>query len=147
MTTVQFSATGQANIHDSRTVQWGIADEVGLIWQWSSEMAEDVHRIAENVLDTMRIPALHGTFAVYNSTIFVVRAWQPGLPDGTYYPAQVGTLSLGAPGTGIQAFSANATGQTVPGYAYTQGLVASNSWGLLYGLASLNQEGSLVFGG
>ena len=134
-------------VRNSGTVQWGITDEVGLIWQWSSEMAEDVHGIAENVLDTMRIPALHGTFAVYNSTISVVQAWQIGLPDGTYYPAQVGTLSLGAPGTGIQAFSANATGQTVPGYAYAQGVVASNSWGLHYGSASLNQEGSLVFGG
>ena len=134
-------------VHDSRTVQWGITDEVGLIWQWSSNMAEAVHGKADNVLDTMRIPALHGTFAVYNSTISVVRAWQIGLPDGTYYPAQVGTLSLGAPGAGIQEFSANATGQTVPGYAYAQGVVASNSWGLHYGSASLKQEGSLVFGG
>ena len=36
---------------------------------------------------------------------------------------------------------------TVPGFAYAQGAVARNSWGLHYVSASLNQEGSLVFGG
>ena len=132
---------------DSKTVRRGFTHAVGLVWQWWSNYAEDVHGLAENVLDTMRIPALHDNVAVLNSTISMVQAWEIGLPDGTHYSAQVGTLSLGGPGTGIQTFSANATGQTIPGYAYVQGLVASNSWGLHYGSASLSQEGSLVFGG
>ena len=131
----------------SKTVVQGFTDEVGLVWQWSSNMAETVHGTAENVLDTMRIPTLSGTFVIPNSTISAVQAWQIGLPDGTSYPVQVGTLSLGAPGKGDQTFGANATGQTVPGYTYAQGVLASNSWGLHYGSASLSQEGSLVFGG
>ena len=47
---------------------------------------------------------------------------------------------------GDQMFGANAIGQTVPGYTYAQGVLASNSWGLHYGSASPRQEGSLVFG-
>ena len=132
---------------NSTTVQQGITDAVGLIWQWASDKAEAVNGGAVNVLDTMRIPTQDGTFTVKNSTISAVSAWEIELPDGTKYSAQVGTLSLGAPGTGVQNFSANATGQTVPGYAYAQDEVASNSWGLHYGSASLNQGGSLVFGG
>lgn len=131
----------------SKTAQHNITDEVGLVWQWSSNVVDNVGGEAANVLDTMMIPTLQGAFAVHNSTISAVRAWQIEMPDGTYYSAQVGTLSLGAPGTGIQSFSATASGQTVPGSAYAQGAVASNSWGLHYGSASLSQQGSLVFGG
>ncbi|KAL9064746.1 MAG: hypothetical protein Q9161_008675 [Pseudevernia consocians] len=108
---------------------------------------DNVHGTAINVLDTITIPALQGAFTVHNSTISAVQAWQIELPDGTYYSAQVGTLSLGAPGTGIQPFSATVSGMTVPGFAYAQGAVARSSWGFHYGSASLNQEGSLVFGG
>ena len=132
---------------NSTTVQQGFTDAPGLIWQWGSDKAEAVNGLAVNVLDTMRISTLDGTFTVNNSTISAVTAWQIELPDGTNYSAQVGTLSLGAPGTGLQTFNAKATGQTVPGYAYAQDEVASNSWGLHYGSASLNQGGSLVFGG
>ena len=132
---------------NSTTVQQRFTDAVGLIWQWASEEAEAVNGVAVNVLDTMRIPTQDGIFTVKNSTISAVSAWEIELPDGTNYAAQVGTLSLGGPGTGVQKFSANASGQTVPGYAYAQDDVASNSWGLHYGSASLNQGGSLVFGG
>ena len=138
---------GLYTLINSTTVLQGFTDAVGLIWQWASNEAEAVSGVAVNVLDTMRIPTLAGTFSVDNSTISAVAAWQIELPDGTIYSAQVGTLSLGGPGTGLQAFNAKATGQTIPGYAYAQNEVASNSWGLHYGSASLNQEGSLVFGG
>lgn len=132
---------------DSETVLQNFTNEVGLIWAWGSNSAQNEGGIAVNVLDTMTIPALRGAFTVHNSTISAVSAWQIELPDGTWYSAQVGTLSLGAPGQGIQQFSATAVGQTVSGSAYAQGEAASNSWGLHYGSASLNQEGSLVFGG
>ena len=131
----------------SKTVQKNFTDEVGLIWQWASSFMDNVHGTAMNVLDTITIPVLQGAFTVYNSTTSAVQAWQIELPDGTYYSAQVGTLSLGAPGTGIQPFIATVSGMTVPGFASAQVTVASNSGGLHYVSASLNQEGSLVFGG
>ena len=138
---------GLYTLINSTTKQQNFTDAPGLIWQWDSERSEPVNGVAENVLDTMRIPTRDGTFTVDNSTISAVAAWQIELPDGTNYSAQVGTLSLGGPGTGLQAFSAKTTGQTIPGYAHAQNKVASNSWGLHYGSASLNHGGSLVFGG
>ena len=131
----------------STTVQQNITNYPGLVWQWGSGAVDNVGGQALNMLDTMTIPELQGAFTVYNSTISAVRAWQIQLPDGTWYSAQVGTLSLGAPNTGVQVYSATEIGQTVPGFAYNEGATASNSWGLHYGSASLSQEGSLVFGG
>ena len=131
----------------STSVQQDITKENGSVSQWGSSNVDNVHGSAANVLDTMTIPTQQGTFTVYNSTISVVRAWQIQLPDETWYSAQVGTLSLGGPGTGVEMFNATEIGQTVPGFAYNKGATGSNSWGLHYGSASLSQEGSLVFGG
>lgn len=140
----------QAGLYDlehSQTVHQNITSAPGLVWEAKSSEAQEVGGIAKNVLDTMFIQAQHGTFVVYNSTISAVQAWTLGLPDGTDYSVQVGTLSLGGTGMGIQNLGTSGIGQTIPGYAYAQGVVASNSWGLHYGSASLKQEGSLVFGG
>ena len=131
----------------STSVQQDITKEPGLVWQWGSSNVDNVRGSALNMLDTMTIPTQQGAFSVYNSTISAVRAWQIQLPDGTWYSAQVGTLSLGAPGTGVEMYNATEIGQTVPGFAYDKGATGSNSWGLHYGSASLSQEGSLVFGG
>lgn len=138
---------GLYNIAASETVQQNFTDEAGLVWQWSSDAAYHSKGEAANVLDTMKIPMLQGAFAVPNSTISAVSAWQIELPDGTYYSAQVGTLSLGVPATGVQIFSPTVTGQTLPGFEYAHNAIASDSWGLHYGSVSLNQEGSLVLGG
>ncbi|KAM0797550.1 aspartic peptidase domain-containing protein [Usnea florida] len=131
----------------STSAQQGISKVPGLVWQWGSCYVDNVGGSAVNLLDTMTIPTQQGAFTVYNSTISAVRAWQIQLPDGTWYSAQVGTLSLGAPGTGVEMYNATEIGQTVPGFAYNKGATGSNSWGLHYGSASLSQEGSLVFGG
>ena len=131
----------------SETAIQNFTDAVGLIWQWESDQTTDLQGKAVNVLDTVRMQALTGPFGIPNSTISAVNAWQIQLPDGTYYSAQVGTLSLGAPGTGEQQFGDNWTGQTIPGFMSASGITASNSWGLHYGSVPLNQEGSLVFGG
>ena len=136
---------GLYDVRDSTTVQPPIGP--GLVWQWGSSAVENVAGMAINMLDTITVPAVQGAFTVYNSTISAVQAWQIQLPDRTWYSAQVGTLSLGAPGTGVEMYNATDIGQTVPGFAYNKGATASNSWGLHYGSASLGQEGSLVFGG
>ena len=137
---------GLYDVLGSTTVQQDISEAPGL-GQWGSSNVDNVAGLALNMLDTMTIPAVQGAFTVYNSTITALQAWQIQLPDGTWYSAQVGTLSLGGPNTGVQTFNATEIGQTVPGFAYNKGATASNSWGLHYGSASLSQEGSLVFGG
>ena len=138
---------GLYDVLGSTSAQQDITKAPGLVWQWGSSQVDNVGGSALNMLDTMTLPTQQGVFTVYNSTISAVRAWQIQLPDGTWYSAQVGTLSLGAPGTGVEMYNATEIGQTVPGFAYNKGVTGSNSWGLHYGSASLSQEGSLVFGG
>ena len=87
-----------------------------------------------------------------NSTITAIDAWLIKLSDGTNYSAQVGQLSLGGPGKGVQYFSKgpdfeDVDGETIPGTGFVDGNLPSNPFGLHYGSAFLNQVGSLVFGG
>lgn len=127
----------------------------GLVWQWGSEMAQNLSGLAYNVLDVVSLNGAQGpdsNFQVGNSSITAVEAWTIELPDGTNYSTQVGTLALGAPGKGNQPFSnvpnfGNVNGQTIPGYGNLNGNIPSNSFGLHYGSVPLNQTGSLVFGG
>ena len=127
----------------------------GLVWQWGSEIAQNLSGLAYNEVDVISLNGAQGPgshFHVGNSSITAVEAWTIGLPDGTNYSTQVGTLALGAPGKGNQPFSnvpnfGNVNGQTIPGYGNVNGNIPSNSFGLHYGSVPLNQTGSLVFGG
>lgn len=51
---------------------------------------------------------------VGNSTMSAVDSASITLPDGSNYSIQLGTLSLGAPGDGVQPFG-NINGETSPG--------------------------------
>ena len=127
----------------------------GLVWQWGSEIAQNLSGLAYNEVDVISLNGAQGpasSFQVGNSSITAVEAWTIELPDGTNYSAQVGTLALGAPGKGNQPFSnvpnfGNVNGQTIPGYGNANGNIPSNSFGLHYGSVPLSQTGSLVFGG
>ena len=127
----------------------------GLVWQWESEIAQNLSGLAYNEVDTISLNGAQGPssyFQVGNSSITAVEAWTIELPDGTNYSTQVGTLALGAPGKGNQPFSnvpnfGNVNGQTVPGNGNANGNIPSNSFGLHYGSVPLHQTGSLVFGG
>lgn len=129
--------------------------ESGLVWQWGSEMAQNLSGLAYNVVDVISLNGAQGpdsNLQVGNSSITAVEAWTIELPDGTNYSTQVGTLALGAPGKGNQPFSnvpnfGNVNGQTIPGFGNLNGNIPSNSFGLHYGSVPLNQTGSLVFGG
>lgn len=80
----------------------------GLVWQWGSEIAQNLSGLAYNEVDTISLNGAQGPssyFQVGNSSITAVEAWTIELPDGTNYSTQVGTLALGAPGKGNQPFS------------------------------------------
>ena len=129
--------------------------ESGLVWQWGSEIAQNLSGLAYNEVDVISLNGAQGpesNFEVGNSSITAVEAWTIALPDGTNYSTQVGTLALRAPGKGIQPFSnvpnfGNVSGQNISGYGKLDGNIPSNSFGLHYGSVPLNQPGSLVFGG
>ncbi|CAF9920969.1 hypothetical protein IMSHALPRED_005056 [Imshaugia aleurites] len=131
--------------HSSTAIQ-NVSSSVGLIWQWNSQDALNLSGIAKDVVDTMVLSTQFGPFTITNSTISAVDVSQIELPDGTNYSIEVGTLSLGAPGNGLQPFE-DLEGQTIPGQLANEDAISSNSFGLHIGSASLKQAGSLTYGG
>ena len=150
------AAAGLYDVVDSHNIIRNVTPgESGVVWQWGSEIAQNLSGLAYNVVDVISLHGALGSdsnFQVGNSSITAVEAWTIELPDGTNYSTQVGTLALGAPGKGNEPFSnvpnfGNVNGQTIPGYGNQNGNIPSNSFGLHYGSVPLNQTGSLVFGG
>ena len=127
----------------------------GFVKEGGSEMAQNLSSRARFVVDDIKIngaQSLRSSMKIGNSTITAVDAWLIELPNGTNYSAQVGQLSLGAPGKGVQYFSkvpdfGDVDGETIPVSGFADGNLPSTSFGLHYGSASLNQVESLVFGG
>lgn len=141
---------GLYNINSSHNVIRNVTNEPGLVWQWCSETALNITGSANNVVDVMTLSGVQGeAMTVGNSTIAAVDSASITLPDGSEYSIQVGTLSLGAPGDGVQPFG-NVEGETFPGVSAdpdSTPSVPSNAFGLHHGSSSLNQVGSLVWGG
>ncbi len=140
------ASAGLYDYENSVTAIQNVSNVRGLIWQWSSQNALNMSGVAKDMVDTMVLSTLGGPFTITNSTISAVDASQIELPDGTNYPIEVGTLSLGAPGEGFQPLD-SFEGQTIPGQLANESNISSNSFGLHIGSASLNQAGSLTYGG
>ena len=143
------TSTGLYDYEKSATAFLDVSNAVGLIWQWSSQDALNMSGVAKDTVDTMVLSSTQfGPFTITNTTISAVNRSQIELPDGTSYSIEVGTLSLGAPGkNGYQSISGSLWGQTIPGQLATEEAISSNSVGLHIGSASLNQAGSLTYGG
>lgn len=138
---------GLYNINGSHNVLRNITKETGLVWEWGSDSAFNISGSANNVVDVMTLRGVRGqSMTVGNSTIAAVDSSTIALPDRTNHSIQVGHLSLGAPGGGGQPFG-NVDGETFAGHAAANNIIPSNSFGLHYGSSSLNQVGSLVWGG
>lgn len=146
---------GLYNTKDSHNAIRNFTNKPVLVYQWSSQAALNISAKATSVLDVMSINTLGGVVTVGNSTLAAVDTSQIMLPDGTKYSTQVGSLSLGAPNSGLQPFGTDISnpvlgdinGQTFPGALAARNDTPSNSFGLHCGSASLNQAGSLVWGG
>ena len=140
------ASAGLYDYENSSTAIQNVSSVAGLVTQWSSQDALNISGIANDMVDTMILSTQFGPFTITNSSISAVDESQIKLPDGIDYSIEVGTLSLGAPGSGIQYF-AHGTGQTIPGQLANEDAIPSNSFGLHIGSVSLNQVGSLVYGG
>ncbi|RYP18033.1 hypothetical protein DL765_004149 [Monosporascus sp. GIB2] len=72
-------------------------------------------------------------------------------PDGSWKPLSVGCLGIGAPDTVNQSFSNDfgpmVNASLIPGYLWSQGTTASNSFGMHIGSVVPPVDGSLYFGG
>lgn len=140
------ASAGLYDYKNSSTAIQNVSSRPGLIWQWNSQDALNYSGTAKDVVDTMVLSTQFGPFTITNSTISAVDASQIELPDTTKYSIEVGTLSLGAPGDGLMHFE-DVEGQTIPGQLANENAISSNSFGLHIGSASLNQTGSLTYGG
>ena len=139
------ASAGLYDYKNSLTAIQNVSGSAG-VWQWKSQDALNYSGTAKDMVDTMVLSTQSGPFTITNSTITAVDASQIELPDGTNYSIEVGTLSLGAPGNGLQPFE-DLEGQTIPGQLANEDAISSNSFGLHVGSASLNQAGSLTYGG
>ena len=144
------SAAGLYSPSDSSTADtksWPA--EVG-VDQWDGQKAMNLSGIANTLLDTVTITSLGTPYSIPQSIIAAAKFSHVRLPDNTYYPTQVGYLSLGATDF-VQRFYPNNNSTLVtnliPGWLRQHGTTLSNSWGLHIGSVLQGQKGSLVFGG
>ena len=138
VSSVCFAAS--AGLYDASDSRTAISDNSpGLVWQWGSSAAINTTGQAVEMTDVMYMNTSEGLVKVPNSTISAINQQNIFLPDGGSLQVQLGSLSLGAPGTGI--------GQNFPSYLAMQNVTPSNSFSLHYGSASLGLAGTLVWGG
>lgn len=100
-------------------------------------------------LDTMRMGTSQGSLTAVNCSVFAMETATLGLPEGQTYTAPVGHLALGFSGQGrlVYEIDQNISSYTFPGALATKNTIPSNSFGLHYGSASLDLDGSLTWGG
>ena len=100
-------------------------------------------------LDTMRMGTSQGSLTAVNCSVFAMETATLGLPEGQTYAAPVGHLALGFSGQGrlFYEIDQNISSYTFPGALATKNTTPSNSFGLHYGSASLDLDGSLTWGG
>ena len=118
--------------------------------QWGSDTALNITGEADIIIDSLQFKSPATT---YNIPKFVFGAFNSSnakLPNGNYYPTQVGSLALGAPDL-AQEFSegdgSSIQGNLITGYLKNTSLIASSSWGLHIGSVMHQQSGSLTLGG
>ncbi len=145
------ASAGLYDYEKSSTAIQNVTSSVGLVWHWNSNEALNKTGTMKDMVDTMVLSTQFGPFTITNSTIAAVDAARIESPAGTSYSIEVGMLSLGAPGDGFQHYEDleghTISGQTIPGQLASEGAISSNSFGLHIGSTSLNQAGSLTFGG
>ena len=145
VSSVCFAAS--AGLYDASDSTTAISDHSpGLVWQWGSSTAINTTGQAVEMFDVMYMNTSEGLVKVPNSTISAINQQNIFLPDGGRLQVQLGSLSLGAPGSGTQSLKIG-IGQNFPSYLAMQNVTPSNSFSLHYGSASLGLAGTLVWGG
>ena len=145
VSSVCFAAS--AGLYDASDSTTAISDNSpGLVWQWGSSAAINTTGQAVEMTDVMYMNTSEGLVKVPNSTISAINQQNIFLPDGGRLQVQLGSLSLGAPGSGTQSLKTG-IGQNFPSYLAMQNVTPSNSFSLHYGSASLGLAGTLVWGG
>ena len=145
------SAAGFYNPNNSQTAVQGTPEDTGAgpSWELRAFVARDETFGFTQGLDTMRMDTSQGSMTAVNCSVFAMETATFGLPEGQTYTAPVGHLALGFSGQGRLVYETdqNISSYTFPGALATNNTIPSNSFGLHYGSASLDLDGSLTWGG
>ena len=145
------TAAGFYNPNNSQTAVQGTPDDAGAgpSWELRGFVAREETFGFTQGLDTMRMNTSQGSMAAVNCSVFAMETATLGLPEGQTYTAPVGHLALGFSGQGRLVYETdqNISSYTFPGALATNNTIPSNSFGLHYGYASLDLDGSLTWGG
>ena len=98
-----------------------------------------------NTLDTLGISTKWGNYSLPNATIMALDASYLSLPNHVSYGTRVGYLSVGNPKRDLTSTQDSAN--DFPSVLAKQNVTPADSFGLTYGSAALNLDGSLIFGG
>ncbi|KAL4885602.1 hypothetical protein BJY04DRAFT_205338 [Aspergillus karnatakaensis] len=117
---------------------------------WSFRLGETnatpIHAFADRALDTIGI----GRDIVPGSDLILISQGYYTYPGGQSYPLQVGALSLGAIDanrTYSRQIAPPINGTFITSWQWSQGKIASYSYGMHIGSVALNIPGSLALGG
>ncbi|KAL8787503.1 MAG: hypothetical protein Q9195_007750 [Heterodermia aff. obscurata] len=145
------SAAGFYNPNNSQTAVQGTPDDTGAgpSWELRAFVARDESFGFSQGLDTMRMNTSQGSITAVNCSVFATETTTLGLPEGQTYTVPVGHLALGFSGQGrlVYEIDQNISSYKFPGALATNNTIPSNSFGLHYGSASLDLDGSLTWGG
>ena len=118
--------------------------------QWGSNTALNITGEGDLIIDSLQFKSPATTYNIPGFVFGAFNSSNARLPNGNYYPAQVGNLALGAPDL-AQEFSegdgSSLQGNLITGYLKNTSLISSSSWGLHIGSVMHQQAGSLTLGG
>ncbi|KAL9118928.1 MAG: hypothetical protein Q9187_004517 [Circinaria calcarea] len=143
------SEAGLYNPGNSQTANYDVQFEPDL-GVWGSDVAMNITGERQMILDTLTIHSPGLSYSIPQFVFAAVNSSNAMLPNGNYYPSQVGLLTLGAPNP-EQSFGQNngssIIGNMLTGYLKRNGSISSSSWGLHIGSVVQGQPGSLTLGG
>lgn len=148
--TISCEAT-KAGLYNKEQSELGGSGSSALIaWQPGKDFMSGVNVAGEDLtmwVDNMEV----GGQTVSNVSMALLGENFAEYPDGSLVPLSVSCLGLGAPKNVNQTFTipnADAVNASlIPGYLWSEGTTASNSFGMHIGSADPHMAGSLYFGG
>ncbi|RYP67249.1 hypothetical protein DL771_007338 [Monosporascus sp. 5C6A] len=141
----------RAGLYNTALSQLGGSGSNGLIvWQPGPDYMQGLPVKGPNLdvwVDSMDI----GGQSIPNVSLTLLAENFAEYPDGSWKPLSVGCLGIGAPDTVNQTFTKGSepavNASLIPGYLWSQGTTASNSFGMHIGSVDPPIDGSLYFGG
>ena len=146
-------AAAKGGLYDptqSPTADYSSIGAQGSLSSWTGDVPMNLTGQGIFTLDTMKIGSDSTAFPMPKTVFSSIVSSNTKLPNGSYYPTELGNLALGSPNavqTFLGANNTNVTGNLLTGYLRTTNAIPSSSFGLHIGSVPLGHPGSLILGG